>query len=284
MLNDRPRNESIVRAIEALSLEGKTVVEIGTGTGLIALLFARAGAKKVFTCEMNPKLAAVAHDVVQSTEYADRITIIDRSSRQAIEDGLLPEAPDVIFTETLDCGVVGEAFFDIAHDIKQLAAPHTIVLPGEVRQIGMLIESQQIAELNSVDDVCGFDLSRLNAYSTATYYPIREELYDYSRLSEVVLLRRYNYMSDNPTPSIITTATGNGTVNGIMTWMEIQLGNEVFSNAPGTPSHWHKAFHPLETPMTVKKGDELEIAIANDGKVGIGSVALPVPDQELVAS
>ena len=72
MVNDLPRNEAIERAVASLDLAGRTVVEIGTGTGLIALLFAKYGAARVVTCEMNANLAGVAQRIIAGTPYAAR--------------------------------------------------------------------------------------------------------------------------------------------------------------------------------------------------------------------
>ncbi|NNE23358.1 MAG: protein methyltransferase [Rhizobiales bacterium] len=266
MLNDDRRNRAIEQCINDLPLAGKTVVEIGTGTGLIALMFARAGAKRIVTCEMNHNLADVARHIIESTEYNDRITIIERNSSDAIAEGLLPTAPDYIFTETVDCGVVGESFFEIAADIQKIAGPRTIVLPGQVRQIGMVVESQQLLDLNSVDDVCGFDLSVLNAFSTPTYFPVHEQLYDYKALTEPALLRQYKYLSNPPAPTVTPAIVNDGLASGIMSWMEIDFGGHLFSNEPGITSHWHKAFHPFDKPIEMSAGQSLQITMDDDGK------------------
>lgn len=266
MLNDDRRNQAIERCINNLPLAGKTVVEIGTGTGLIALMFARAGAERVITCEMNHNLADVARHIIASTEYSDRITIIERSSSDAIAEGLLPIDPDYIFTETLDCGVVGEAFFEIATDIRKIAGAQTIILPGEVRQIGTIVDSKQLLDLNSVDDVCGFDLSMLNAFSTPTYFPVHEELYDYEALTEAAILRQYDYLSTAPAPTISLDLEKGGIACGVMSWLEIDFGEHTFSNEPGIASHWHKAFHPFDKQVEVSAGQRLEITMDDDGK------------------
>ena len=148
MVNDGARNAAIQRAIRALDLAGRTVVEVGTGTGVVALLFAEHGATRVVSCESHPVLARVARRTIDATPYGDRITIVQGSASEAIDQGLLPFAPDVIFIETLGCGVVGEGFKAIARDIGRIAGPHTTIVPKVVRQYAMLIDSAEVATLN----------------------------------------------------------------------------------------------------------------------------------------
>lgn len=266
MLNDRRRNEAIEKSISELDLAGKTVVEIGAGTGLIALLFAKYGADRVVTCEQNANLAHIAREVISSTPYSERIELVEMNSRDAIDNGLLPQAPDVIFTETLDCGVVGEAYFAIACDIRALAGKNTIILPTRIHQVGQVVDSVDIDELNTVDDVCGFDLSVLNAFSTATYFPVRSELYDLRALTPPQVVRSYDYRKPVDGHRVELTVARSGRARGLITWMEIEFGNHLFHNAPGTRSHWHQAYHPLSDALQVVSGQTLEISIADDGR------------------
>ena len=93
MVNDGARNAAIERAIRALDLAGRTVVEVGTGTGVVALLFAEHGASQVVSCESHPVLARVARRTIDATPYGDRITIVQGSASEAIDQGLLPSRP-----------------------------------------------------------------------------------------------------------------------------------------------------------------------------------------------
>ena len=245
MVNDEARNEAIERSIAALDLAGRTVVEIGAGTGLIALLFARHGAARVVSCEVNPTMAEVAREVVAATPYADRITIVDGSSTDAIRRGRFPCRPDVIFTETLDCGVVGEGFVAIARDIATIAGPRTIVMPARVRQFATLVESERLAGLNRATSACGFDLRALNRFATPTYVPVRTELHGHRVLSEPSLMRTYDYV--RPVRRQVDRRPGDraGTVHGVLTWFSADFGAAAVTNAPTSGSHWHQAFHPL---------------------------------------
>jgi type II protein arginine methyltransferase len=267
MVNDESRNRAIEDAISKLDLRGKSVVEIGTGTGLIALLFARHGADHVFTCEMNPNLARVAQQIVVKAGYEDRVTVINESSTVAIAHGLLPEQPDIVFTETLDCGVIGEGFFPIAEDINRLCGPDTFVMPSEVMQFATLIESITIANLNRAGQTCGFDLSALNQFSTPTYFPVRSELHRHRFLSHTETVRTYRYL-DCPSPQPIQLqAVADGTINGVLSWFSADFGGAITSTEPTSGSHWHQAFHPAAEDIHVHRGDTLLLEIDDTGYV-----------------
>ena len=53
MLNDRARTDAFIRAIEATVRPGDVVVDLGTGTGVLALAAARAGARRVYAIEAS---------------------------------------------------------------------------------------------------------------------------------------------------------------------------------------------------------------------------------------
>jgi len=265
MVNDTPRNQAIECCISALDLKGKTVVEIGSGTGLIALLFAKYGAERVITCEMNANLANLAERVIASTPYADRISIINESSTVAIERGLLPMAPDVIFTETLDCGVVGEGFMPIAVDIARLAGPNTLILPRLIRQSAALIESESLANLNRATTACGFDLRLLNQYSTGNYFPVHTELHRHRLLSPPQVVREYRYLGCREAEAVKVRVTTPGTIHGLLSWFEADFGGPIVSNEPFSGSHWHQAFHPLPEDIRVVEGDNVTVLIDDGG-------------------
>ncbi len=265
MLNDHARNAAIAAAIRDLDLKGRTVVEIGAGSGIIAILFARAGAQRVIACEMNPAMAQVAIETIHRAGMAERIALLPMSSTMAIDQGLLPEEPDVIFTETVDCGVIGEGFHAIARDVRRTAGPKTVMLPREIRQYGMLIHSPAIFGLNHVDSVFGVDMAPLNAFSTRTYFPVRAAWHGFEPLTRPALLRTYDYLREMPAAPVRVRATVSGLAHGVLSWFELQMGRHVITNAVGEHSHWHQAFHPFPKPLKVQEGQEVEIVIDDAG-------------------
>jgi type II protein arginine methyltransferase len=84
MMNDHARNRAILEAISAIDLKGKAVFEIGTGAGLVAMHFARNGARHVYTCEMDKQLYKLAVQIIALNGLSDRITVIHASSTEFI--------------------------------------------------------------------------------------------------------------------------------------------------------------------------------------------------------
>lgn len=60
--------------IGALDLTGKRVVDVGTGTGILALSAARAGAAHVLALDVNPNAAETAAINAKANGFADRFT------------------------------------------------------------------------------------------------------------------------------------------------------------------------------------------------------------------
>ena len=84
MLNDTARNDAFERAIRlALEKEGRQarVLDIGTGSGLLSMMAARAGAAHIDSCEQVPVIAETAERIIAANQLQPRIRVIHKSSR-----------------------------------------------------------------------------------------------------------------------------------------------------------------------------------------------------------
>lgn len=268
MLNDAKRNGTMEAAIKDAGISGKTVFEIGTGAGLTALMLARNGALHVTTCEINAQLFDIAKAVIEKSEFRDRITLINKSSTDAIDDGDVPLAPDFIFTETIDCGVVDEGFYAISKDIGRIAGRGTQILPQNIQQFGFLIDSESLYIKNSVDIISGIDISVLNQYRTAHYFPVNAGLHSFRILSATTHLRQYVYQFSHP----ISTRTmfyshSDGWCHGMLSYFYAHFGHYIITNELGSSSHWHQAYHPLEKPFRLRSGSIYHATFSSHGQL-----------------
>jgi release factor glutamine methyltransferase len=66
-------SEFFAKFIDGLDLSGKHVVEVGTGSGVIALAAARAGAANVVAIDINPRAAQAAAENARLNGLGDRL-------------------------------------------------------------------------------------------------------------------------------------------------------------------------------------------------------------------
>lgn len=88
MLCDRVRMDAYFNAIfeNKHHFQGKTVLDVGTGSGILAIWCAQAGARKVYAVEAT-KMAVHASQLVKANKLQDVVEVIEGS----MEDITLPE-------------------------------------------------------------------------------------------------------------------------------------------------------------------------------------------------
>lgn len=96
MIKDRVRTETYRDAIlqHQSSIEGKVVVDVGCGTGILSIFCARAGAKRVYAVDASD-IAAQANEVVKANNLSDTIIVL----HGRVEDVEIDEEVDVIVSE-----------------------------------------------------------------------------------------------------------------------------------------------------------------------------------------
>ena len=108
MLCDHERNSAYEKALQkALNRRAKAkVIDIGTGTGLLAMMAARNGASEVVACELNPAVALVAEKIVKKNAFDNVVQVMPKKSSD-LEISSRESRFDVCVSEILDCGLLG---------------------------------------------------------------------------------------------------------------------------------------------------------------------------------
>jgi type II protein arginine methyltransferase len=146
MMADRPRNQAYADAL-ARVVAGRRVLDIGAGSGLLAMMAARAGAAHVDTCEMQPVIADVARTVVIANDLSDRVNVWSMKSSDLSTGQELSERADVLVTETFASGLLSEGVLPTVEDAHQrLLKPDAIVIPRRAAAYGYLIGGSIIEE------------------------------------------------------------------------------------------------------------------------------------------
>ncbi len=133
MLDDVGRTKAYLDAIAATVRPGDVVVDVGTGTGILAMAAARAGARHVYAIEASG-IADVAQAMFEENGFADRITLVRGWSTNVT----LPERADVMVAELVGMDPFDEQICELTHDARRrLLTASPRLVPHGLRVLGL---------------------------------------------------------------------------------------------------------------------------------------------------
>lgn len=106
-LVDKERTLAFQKAIKAKVKKNDTVIDMGTGSGIMTLFSAKAGAKKIFAIEFDPFVASIAQKIFRANQsLTKKISLL-------IEDARIVSFPskvkfDVVISEMLTTAMIDE--------------------------------------------------------------------------------------------------------------------------------------------------------------------------------
>jgi protein arginine N-methyltransferase 7 len=269
MLNDHRRNARYEAAIAASVRPGDLVLDIGTGSGLLALLAARAGAELVVTCEAEPVIARAARQIVAANGYEDRIRVVDGLSTGLRVGVDLPARADVLVTEIFDCGLLGEQVLStVEHARRELLTDDARILPRRARLWGQLVSSDNIRSHNYVSTACGFDVSTFNQFRSLEYFDTYLENYPHQVLTAPFPLLDVDFNVDCPPAreGIKAVPVADGSCDAIAIWFELDLSPGVtLSTGPDQRgNHWRQAIQTFDVPFRCETGRPMPLQVLHD--------------------
>jgi len=258
MLCDQARNRAYDAALRRGVTLGCRVLDIGTGTGLLAMMAARAGAREVIACEMNPVIAELAERIIALNGYADRIRVIPKCSSD-LDLADVGGRVDVIVSEIISDNLVSEGVLGVVEDAAaRLLRPGGRIIParGEVR-VALAHHPQKFPP--RVGSVEGFDLTPFNRLAHSTHgVRVNDSLLSIG--SEAASLFDFDFQSGGPFrsgASVVALEADGGSVNGVIQWFRLQLDRDgVYENIPGpsAQSSWRALFYAFEHSIDLQRG------------------------------
>jgi predicted O-methyltransferase YrrM len=249
---DAARNDAYAAALGKLLRGGDTLLEIGAGTGLFAMLAVRAGAARVISCERDPAVADAARAVVARNGLADRITILTRDSRDLRLGAELEQPADALVWDNLSNNLIGAGGPETVADARRrLLRPGACIVPGRV-EIRAALARDLAPHKRAMDEAQGFDLSSFNRLRRTN---LRIPWSELELASEPATLFDYDFQSGEA-PPLATRAevrAHGGQADGIVQWLRFHLAPGVIydTGAANTPA-FGKQFHVI-SPVSLAK-------------------------------
>jgi len=267
MLTDQARTLSYQEAIigNPELFEGKIVLDVGCGTGILSLFAAKAGALRVYGIERS-KIAEKAKEIVKKNGYEDTITIISGCA-ESIE---LDEKVDVIISEWMGYCLLYESMLPsvlIARD--RFLKENGTMFPNQayLRISGIVDDYQYRRKINFWNSIYGFKMSPYRKW--ALLEPIIQEASSKQVITDecTILSLNLNTCSVNDltfSSPFCLNSLDKEVMHCIVAWFDVVfVGPQVsltLSTSPfSPPTHW------CQTHFYLPKVIDLELGMALHG-------------------
>lgn len=278
MLDDRARTTSFVQAIAATVTPGDVVIDLGTGTGVLAIAAARAGARRVYAIEATG-IADTAAAMFAASGVGDRISLI----RGWSTDITLDEPADVLVTETLGDDPWGENFLHLVADARRrLLRPGAQIVPSRVRRLAtpVAVPASRQRRLRFTAEAArlwtdwyGIDFSPLAAREdrTGATRLERHEARDWPRPCPAITVSDVDARVESSAPRTgegRAIVTHTGVVDGvILHWQADLAPGLTVSTDPGAAdaaTSWLTQLVLAPASQPVRAGETLAVSVAFD--------------------
>jgi protein arginine N-methyltransferase 1 len=263
MLGDALRTSAYAKALEARITPGSVVVDIGTGTGILALLACRAGAARVYAVEPTSVIDLARQAAIGP--FAERIVFIQGMSTEID----LPEQVDGVVADIH--GVLplyDQSVVSLIDARTRFLKPGGWIVPARETMWAAVVSSPPAYKpIDAWNTEYGFDFSSMRRAAANTWR--RRHLKQIELIVEPQCWAMLDY-AEIPGPRIhgelAWTVGEAATGHGIALWFDAELAPGIaLSNSPAADERvYGQAFFPWPDPTGLARGDEIGVHLRAD--------------------
>jgi protein arginine N-methyltransferase 1 len=267
MIADQGRTEAYAESLKRRVTAASVVVDIGTGTGIFALLAGRLGARKVYAIEPSDAIQ-FGRSVAAQNGLDGRVEFIQGLSTEV----QLPEKADIIVSDIH--GVLPanhDSLFSILDARDRFLASGGCLIPGRETLWAALVEAATLhRELVGVwgEDVFGIDMTPIRPTVANQWHKTRVHPGELVTSPECWAVLDYTVLR---VPDVRGEAAWEihdpRTAHGIVVWFDwVGAEGVSFSNSPlsGEQHIYGQAFFPWPEPLDLCRGDEVRVHLRSD--------------------
>lgn len=264
MLKDIVRTKTYQNVIyqNNFLIKDKVVLDVGSGTGILSLFCAKAGAKHVYSVECS-RMADMAKEIVEANGFSDVITVL----KGKVEEIVLPVVHvDVIISEWMGYFLLFENMLNtVLYARDKWLVDGGIVLPDKASLYLTAIEDAEYKEdkIEFWNNVYGFDMSCIKKLS------MMEPLVDTVDQNQIVtkgqLLKTMDISKMAPGDASFTApfklvAERNDYIHALVAYFDVSFTKchklMGFSTGPKSrATHWKQTVLYLEDVLTICEGE-----------------------------
>jgi hypothetical protein len=264
MACDLRRNQAYLQALSKVITPESIVIDLGAGLGVLGILAAKLGAKRVYLVEPED-IISVTQKIVAANGLSERVHCLQGN----IEQVEIPEKVDVIisvFTGNflLEEDLLPSLFY--ARD-KYLKEGGALIPEAGIMQAAPVFAPDIYRENITCwsEPHLEIDHSPARTYASQSIYYYRQHLAQYPYLAapaDLFSLDFYTATSTHLDTQINYTVSNSGLCHGFAGWFKMKLGDTWLSTAPHKPAlHWSSMFLPFDPPIELKVGEEFNFKL-----------------------
>ena len=247
LLSHRSRLSKFQRALQKVVRPESRVVDIGTGTGVLALIAARAGAKSVTAVDVNRESLNYARKAAEINGLSQRVSFIEAH----FEDYVPEEQADIVVCEMLSSMLLIEQQVQAcAHAAKRILKPGGIILPASASVYAVPVECHSLWERFGL-----LDLEFPKVPQTLGKGDAKD-------LSDAVLIAKFDFSTPDIPAEVNEmleyTIVEDGVLHGLAGFFKSLLYENI---TLGMDDGWRELFLPLDEPIGVFKGARVSIQL-----------------------
>ncbi|KAN0015644.1 hypothetical protein ACTFIU_008385 [Dictyostelium citrinum] len=276
MLKDKPRTLAYKNAIELNSIDfkDKVVIDVGSGTGILSMFAAKAGAKRVYAIE-GSLMAGYCSQLVEHNKLDSIIKVVHKRMED-IKDEIEDEKVDIIISEWMGFYLFHESMLNsVLYARDRYLKDNGIMFPSRADIFLAPVNMNKLMDkkVNFWNDVYGFDFSILSE-------PALQELpapyVEYLEKDQLVLKENkilsvnFNTITCEELEDIIINKIDfkfpenikPKTIHGFGIWFicyfDGSKGTVELSTAPGDPeTHWKQTTILLPSGIDLEGGETM---------------------------
>ena len=248
LLGQKTRLAKFNEAIKRVVSTDDYVVDIGTGSGVLAILAAKAGARRVTAIDVNQESIEYAREAALMNGVNDRIDFVEGHFANFVPE----ERADMVICEMLSSIMLIEQQVPAcAHAVENILKPQGKIIPQQATIYLVPVESRLMIDR--------FDFEQIRfpkVMQTTSPDTVRD-------LADAKLLTELDFTDNSSNSQIDETlnfeVVSDGTIHGLVGLFESRLVEDIMLKME---DGWKQLFLPLEQPMKVERGNEFTVRVA----------------------
>ncbi len=267
MVSDRPRTNAFAAAIREVVRPGDVVLDVGTGTGILAMIAARAGARQVYAIDATD-ISQVAAKLIKANGLSNQIQVFHGRA----DDLQLDEKVDLIISEWLGNVAFAEGMLPAVLDARDHNLKSTgRMLPSKVRVLLAPLDEPILYHNEGPgfwrSPIQDLDFSALQEVELSQGRPMQIRVEPAALLApgqtflelDILTTTAEDIWSEG---ELSFVPVRDGVLNGFCVWFEAELSPSILlDTGPLSPeTHWAQTYLSF-TPRPVRAGQRVEVSV-----------------------